>query len=134
MERHPDQVPEFTKVNHHQLFFKSPLAVNNCIESMRGPNCQDIENYGAGLIASELISFHELMPLIREKGGAYGAGCRMNESGLINFFSYRDPKIMQTYDNFERSVQSIVDGQFGEYQMQEAKLMAFQKLDKIVEP
>jgi hypothetical protein len=39
MERHPNQLTEFSKVNHHQLFFKSPLAVNNCIESMKGPNC-----------------------------------------------------------------------------------------------
>ena len=65
------------------------------------------------------------MPLIREKGGAYGAGCAMNESGLINFYSYRDPKIQRTYENFEKSVQDILDGKFGERELQESKLLAF---------
>jgi Zn-dependent M16 (insulinase) family peptidase len=27
------------------------------------------------------------------KGGAYSAGCSLNESGIINFYSYKDPKI-----------------------------------------
>lgn len=30
---------------------------------------------------------------IREKGGAYGSGCRVGD-GVINFFSYRDPNLM----------------------------------------
>ena len=60
---------------------------------MLGPTYADVEDYGAGLVLSELITSNYLTPLIREKGGAYGAGCAMNESGVINFFSYRDPKI-----------------------------------------
>lgn len=44
------------------------------------------------------------MPMIREKGGAYGAGCAMDESGIINFYSFRDPKLSHTYDNFEKAI------------------------------
>ena len=76
-----------------ETFFKTPLAVNNCIEGMLGPTYANHEDYGAGLVLSELLTFNYLVPLIREKGGAYGAGCAMNESGIINFYSFRDPKI-----------------------------------------
>lgn len=33
---------------------------------------------------------------IREKGGAYGGGCKMGD-GVLHFFSYRDPNIDETY-------------------------------------
>jgi Zn-dependent M16 (insulinase) family peptidase len=110
------------------------MGVNNCIESMVGPSYANREDYAIGLVASELLSFNFLLPSIREKGGAYGAGCRMNESGLIDLFSYRDPRVSETYDNFERAINAVVDGHFGDREMQESKLLAFQKLDRVVEP
>ena len=94
---------EFNNPKYHMQFFKTPLAVNNCVESMLGPTLSDHQNYGVGLVLSELITYNHLHPLIREKGGAYGGGCRMNESGLINFFSFRDPQLTQTYNNFEKA-------------------------------
>ena len=36
---------------------------------------------------------------IREKGGAYGGGCRSGD-GVINFFSYRDPNLHKTLNAF----------------------------------
>lgn len=87
-----------------------------------------------GLVLSELLTFSYLIPFVREKGGAYGAGCRMNESGMIDFYSFRDPKIQATYDNFERAVQEVIEGKFNLRDMQESKLLAFQKLDKVLEP
>jgi Zn-dependent M16 (insulinase) family peptidase len=60
---------------------------------MIGPTYADYHDYGAGLVLSELLTFSYLMPSIRERGGAYGAGCALNESGLINFYSFRDPKL-----------------------------------------
>jgi Zn-dependent M16 (insulinase) family peptidase len=116
---------EFQQPIYHQTFFKTPLAVNNCVESMLGPTYANEKEYGVGLVLSELLTFNSMIPLIREKGGAYGAGCAINESGLINFYSYRDPKVNNTYDNFERSVQDILDGRFGDKEMQESKLLAF---------
>lgn len=125
---------EFSQPKYHLNYFKTPLAVNNCLEGMLGPTYANEKDYAAGLVLSELMTFSFLMPLIREKGGAYGAGCALNESGLINFYSYRDPQLDRTYDNFEKAVQNVIDGQFGEQQIQESKLLAFQKLDKVLDP
>ena len=60
---------------------------------MLGPTYKNSDDYGVALVLAELLTSNYMMPLIREKGGAYGAGCAINESGLINFYSYRDPKI-----------------------------------------
>lgn len=116
---------EFADQRYYQHFFKTPLVVNNCVESMVGPTYADIHNYGAGLVLSELLTFNFMLPAIREKGGAYGTGCKLNESGLINLYSFRDPQLQNTYDNFERVIQETIDGRFGDQQIQEAKLLAF---------
>ena len=60
------------------------------------------------------MTFEFLLPLVREKGGAYGAGCNVNESGLITLFSYRDPNVNKTYENFERAINDVIDGKFSD--------------------
>lgn len=72
-----------------------------------------------------MMTFNMLLPLIREKGGAYGAGCSLNESGTFSFYSFRDPKIEQTYENFERALDMVLDKQFTDSQVKEAKLLSF---------
>lgn len=120
--------------SYHQNFFKMPLSVNNCVETIQIPTIMNEEEYGVSLVLSELLTFQYLLPSIREKGGAYGAGCKTNESGLLNMYSFRDPKLQPTYDNFEHAIQQAVDGHFGDREMQESKLLAFQKLDQVLEP
>jgi Zn-dependent M16 (insulinase) family peptidase len=71
------------------------------------------------------MTFEYLLPSVREKGGAYGAGVRINESGLIDFYSFRDPNIWRTYENFERAVISACNGEFDSREIEEAKLLVF---------
>ena len=85
-----------------------------CVESMVGPTRREIEDYGALLITSEILTYVFLLPSIREKGGAYGAGCALDESGVISLYSYRDPQVERTYDCFEKAVQDVMDGKFSE--------------------
>jgi len=41
---------------------------------------------------------------IREKGGAYGAGAMQDSNNMIfKFFSYRDPRCTETFDEFKKS-------------------------------
>ena len=41
---------------------------------------------------------------IREKGGAYGAGAMQDSNNMIfKFFSYRDPRCSETFDDFKNS-------------------------------
>jgi len=88
----------------YKNFFKTPLAVNNCVETMVGPMRLNEEDYGALVVLAELMTFTYLLPSIREKGGAYGAGCGIDESGIISFYSYRDPNVSRTFENFEKAI------------------------------
>lgn len=88
------------------------MTVNNCVESMVGASYNNYDDYAALMVLGELMTFNYLIPLIREKGGAYGAGCQVNESGTFNFYSYRDPKVDQTYENFEKALNDVIDSDF----------------------
>ena len=118
-EKHPDLLllPEDQFTGEQTLyknFFKTPLQVNHCCESMTGPTIVSDEDYGALLVLTELLTYGFLLPSIREKGGAYGAGCGISDSGIISFYSYRDPQCDQTFENFERGIVDVIDGNFSE--------------------
>jgi hypothetical protein len=70
---------------------------------------------------------------IREKGGAYGSGLS-NGSNTLTFYSYRDPNVMETLDAFDRGIQWILDGEFTDEHLEEAKLQLFSNLDSPVPP
>ena len=40
---------------------------------------------------------------IREKGGAYGSGCKIG-NGVMNFYSYRDPNVEKTYNAYKLAI------------------------------
>lgn len=128
-------LPEFTgEQTLYKNFFMTPEKVNHCSESMVGPTRFSTQDYGNMIVLTELLTFAFLLPSIREKGGAYGAGCGANDSGIISFYSYRDPNCDTTFENFERGVKEVINGNFTQQQMDESKLLAFQKLDGVVEP
>ena len=138
-ERHSNLVMlpdnEFTgEQTLYKNFFKTPLQVNHCCESMIGPTSFSTEDYGSMLVLTELLTYAFLLPSIREKGGAYGAGCGVSDSGIVSFYSYRDPQCDATFENFERGIIDVIDGNFSEQQLNESKLLAFQKLDKVLDP
>jgi presequence protease len=128
LERYSDIIQVGDEFNgsqvHYKNFFKTPLAVSNCVESMVGPTIKNIDDYGSLLILSEMLTFIYLKS-IREQGGAYGAGCALDESGIISFYSYRDPQVDKTYLNFEKGIQEIIEGKFSTQQLDESKLLAF---------
>merc|ERR1719394_515821 len=70
---------------------------------------------------------------IREKGGAYGSGARLSP-GVFSFFSYRDPRSLETLDVFKECVEWASDGLFLVEDVERAKLGVFQSMDKPVTP
>ena len=49
---------------------------------------------------------------IREKGGAYGGGASHDSAnGVFRFYSYRDPRLMETFDDFRASVDWLLDAE-----------------------
>lgn len=63
------------------------------------------------LILAQYLRDAALHTLIREQGGAYGGGANYDrETGVFRTFSYRDPRLMETYEDFDRGLTMIADG------------------------
>jgi Zn-dependent M16 (insulinase) family peptidase len=83
---------------------------------------------------ARLITSKFLHPHIREKGGAYGSGLTLSPSGVLNFFSYRDPNSSATFDIFEQANEWVSQNSFTDKDIEEAKLGVFQTVDAPIPP
>ena len=72
---------------------------------------------------------------IREQGGAYGGGASQ-DSGIaaFRFFSYRDPRLGETLQDFDASVAWLLEAQHAESAVEEAILGVISALDKPASP
>ena len=68
---------------------------------------------------------------IREQGGAYGGGATQdNYSGSFKFFSYRDPRLEGTLDDFDRAIDWMLQTDHEARLLEEAVLGVVGGLDK----
>jgi hypothetical protein len=72
---------------------------------------------------------------IREQGGAYGGGAGQ-DSGIaaFRFYSYRDPRLVETLDDFDQSVRWMLENQHDPHGLEEAILGVIGSLDKPASP
>ena len=69
--------------------------------------------------------------VIREQGGAYGGGASHDpDNAVFRFFSYRDPRLEETLDNFDDSVRWLLDGKHEWRLVEEAILGVISSIDK----
>ena len=68
---------------------------------------------------------------IREKGGAYGGGSSYDGNACsFRFYSYRDPRLAETFNDFEASVQWLINTEQQPHQLEEAILGLVASMDK----
>ncbi|AZN69029.1 metalloprotease, insulinase family [Acinetobacter haemolyticus CIP 64.3 = MTCC 9819] len=68
---------------------------------------------------------------IREKGGAYGGGASYDGNACsFRFYSYRDPRLEETFKDFEASIQWLLNSEQYPYQLEEAILGLVASMDK----
>jgi len=68
---------------------------------------------------------------IREMGGAYGGGASHDsDNASFRFYSYRDPRLQETLDDFDRALDWLQDQPHEWRQIEEAILGIFGSLDK----
>jgi Zn-dependent M16 (insulinase) family peptidase len=72
---------------------------------------------------------------IREQGGAYGGGATQDSSSAsFRFFSYRDPRLSETLNDFEAAINWLHDNNHNQSQLEEAILGVIASLDKPASP
>lgn len=72
---------------------------------------------------------------IREQGGAYGGGAGQDsDSACFRFFSYRDPRLTESLNDFDRSIDWLLQSKHEDSQREEAILGIISSLDKPASP
>ncbi|MBT8146850.1 MAG: peptidase M16, partial [Gammaproteobacteria bacterium] len=72
---------------------------------------------------------------IREQGGAYGAGADQDaNSASFRFYSYRDPRLDETLEDFDRAVDWVLEGEHHPRLLEEAILGVVASMDKPSSP
>ena len=68
---------------------------------------------------------------IREQGGAYGGGASQDSANAcFKFFSYRDPRLSDTFNDFDQSIQWLLETSHEYQALEEAILGVISSLDK----
>lgn len=58
---------------------------------------------GKMLVLQKILTNEYLMPTVREKGGAYGSQCFVNQQGIFAFISWRDPNLKNTLEAYNKA-------------------------------
>lgn len=86
-------------------------------------------------VAAMLFDNKTIHKRIREQGGAYGCGAVNNIlSGNFYFYTYRDPNIASSLNAFDEAVNRIVNNNYTEEDIEEAKLGVVQGFDAPISP
>ncbi|KAH9258507.1 hypothetical protein BASA81_003009 [Batrachochytrium salamandrivorans] len=106
-----------------------PVPVHYCHAVVQTPVRFGHEDDAAMLVLSRLASYDFLHQQVREKGGAYGSGCSLDNSGFLAFSSFWDPHSTQTLQVFDQCLAWLCEANFTEKQVDEALLSVFAALD-----
>lgn len=72
---------------------------------------------------------------IREQGGAYGGGADQDaNSASFRFYSYRDPRLVETLHDFDRAIDWVISEKHQWRQVEEAILGVISSMDKSSSP
>ena len=114
-------LPINTQVNFSAMSFDAPVY--------------DAKESPKFIILSSLLRNEYLHKRVREQGGAYGGGAVYDPfSGTFKMFSYRDPRFIETLEDFENSLTWASLGSFDEDMILESKLSVLSDIDKPSSP
>ena len=137
---------EFQQVNSYDLPTIAPIArgklrywhinseVNYCAKSIKLQR-QTAKESCALKVISTLLTDNYLHYNLREKNGAYGGGAQFSPTdGVLNFFSYRDPHLEQTFEVFDKSLQWLLDFKLNQSHIDQGLIQIFAATDKATQP
>ena len=85
-----------------------------------------IKYSGALQVVKSAVNIDYLYQQIRVKGGAYGCGCGFSSSnGNVQFTTYRDPKLKESYDVFAGTGEFVKNYDFSEKELTKFIIGAF---------
>ena len=114
-------LPINTQVNFSAMSFDAPIY--------------DPKDSPKFVLLSSLLRNEYLHKRVREQGGAYGGGATYDPfSGTFKMFSYRDPRFIETLEDFNNSLTWASLGSFDDDMILESKLSVLSDIDKPSSP
>ena len=93
------------------------------------------EDAAAFLVLGSFLKNGFLHKVIREQGGAYGGGASYDsDSGAFRFYSYRDPRLLETLEDFDSSIDWLLENDHEQEKLEEAIMGVVSSFDKPSSP
>ncbi|MCG8316793.1 MAG: insulinase family protein [Pseudomonadales bacterium] len=121
--------PASVRENRQQTWFTN-TQVNFCAKAY-GTVPSDHADAPVLSVLSGFLRNGYLHRVIREQGGAYGGGATQDSNNAsFRFYSYRDPRLTGTLEDFDKSVAWLLGKDHGYQPLEEAILGVIGSLDK----
>jgi Zn-dependent M16 (insulinase) family peptidase len=86
--------------------------------------------HGSHMVITNYLRTTWLWEKIRVQGGAYGGFCNFDsQSGVLNYLSYRDPNLLGTLENYDRSSNFLRQIELNESELTKSIIGAIGQLD-----
>ncbi len=124
----------FTSIAPPREGLAAPIKVAHCAKVMAAPGFSDPDTplYELGLYLS---NFDYMLPQIRFKGNAYGAGCQYNpQLGTLSLFSYNDPHITETLAVFDNLSDFVHNANWSQTDIDRAIIGSAKKIVQPIRP
>ena len=118
--------------NHQQIkqMWVANTQVNFCAKAYPTVTMEH-DDAAALAVLSGFLRNGYLHTSIREKGGAYGGGASHDSNiAAFKFYSYRDPRLSETLDDFDQSIDWVLNNKHEWRQVEEAILGVIGAMDK----
>ncbi len=113
-----------------RLAWQTNTQVNFCAKAYPTVST-DHEDAAALTVLGGFLRNGYLHRAIREQGGAYGGGASHDSANAnFRFYSYRDPRLTETMDDFDQSIHWLLDTKHDWQAVEEAILGVVSSLDK----
>jgi len=131
---HPGQVPSALNITPADKvegeFWVTSTQVNFCSRAYQAvPIAHD--DAAALSVLSGFMRNGYLHTAVREQGGAYGGGASYDaDSATFRFYSYRDPRLVETLNDFDKAIDWVLEHHHDGRQLEEAILGVIGSIDK----
>jgi Zn-dependent M16 (insulinase) family peptidase len=123
----------FTPTREHQAWVTN-TQVNFCAKVFPTVSAEHADTAALRVLAQYLRDGY-LHRAIREEGGAYGGGATYDHNcGLFRFYSYRDPRLLDTMADFDKSIQWLLNDKHDPEALEQAILGVVSMIDKPFSP
>jgi len=132
VETGDDSSPWQPETQHYQTrqAWLTSTQVNFCARAYKTV-AVDHEDAAALTVLGGFLRNGFLHRAIREKGGAYGGGAAQDSvNGVFRFFSYRDPRLAETLDDFDAALKWLEETDHDPARLEESVLGVMSQLDK----